>query len=93
MLVTFNDFCKFDFMTVVTIELNTGHDLEMIQEFLTSKGLKFEVEDEDEWGNLPAEEIESIEAGMADFENGRVITHAEAMAQVNEHIAKSKTGG
>jgi predicted transcriptional regulator len=42
---------------------------------------------------LPAEEIESIEAGMADFENGRVITHAEAMAQVNEHIAKSKTGG
>ena len=75
----------------VTIEINNEQDLPALEEFLTGKGLKFEVQDgNDDWGDLSDAEIEAIKAGMEDFKNGRVVSHAEAMAQIEAHISSRK---
>ena len=83
-------------MTRLTVEIEKEQDLPVLQDFLNRMGLKFDLEedgDDDDWGDLPEEAIEGIKAGMEDFKAGRVYTHSEAMAQINEHINSQKTHG
>lgn len=50
-------------------------------------GLKFRVEEgDDDWGDLSEAEIESIKAGLADIEAGRVHTHEEVMARMDKRL-------
>ncbi|MFI5137404.1 MAG: hypothetical protein ACHQIM_06225 [Sphingobacteriales bacterium] len=78
-------------MATLKIEIDEERDLPELQAVLTRMGFKFEVEeDEDDWGDLSDAEIEAIKAGMEDFKNGRVVSHAEAMAQIEDHIKKRK---
>lgn len=44
------------------------------------------IEDEDDWGDLPEEAIEGIKAGLADEEAGRVHSHEEVMAYMRERL-------
>jgi hypothetical protein len=77
-------------MTVI-IEINNEQDLSALEEFLTGKGLKFEVKDDnDDWGDLSNAEIDAIKAGIDDFKNGRVVSHSEAMTQIDDHIRNRK---
>jgi predicted transcriptional regulator len=80
-------------MTVVTIKIANEQDLPELEKFLAKKGLEFEVEEDDEWGDIPEDAIESTKAGMEDFKAGRVVSHAEAMAQINEHTGRQKVNG
>jgi hypothetical protein len=80
-------------MTTLTVEIDKEKDLPAIEAFLKKMGLEYQVEtDEDEdWGDLPAEAIENIKAGLADGEAGRVRTHEEAMTHIQktlEHLRK-----
>jgi len=82
-------------MTVVTIEIDSERDLAAVEEFLIDKGLKFEVEDDDDWGDLPPEAIEGIEAGLADAEAGRTHSHEYVMNEIDKIITefREKNGG
>lgn len=74
-------------MTTVTIEIDKEKDLPALEAVLSKMGLKFHVDEEDaEWGGLSEDEIESIQAGIADSEAGRVHTHEYAMAEMNKTI-------
>lgn len=74
-------------MTILKIEIDEDRDLPELQTLLTKMGLKYEIEeDEDDWGDLPDEAIESIKAGLADAEAGRVHSHEEVMARINEKL-------
>ena len=79
-------------MATLTVEIDKERDLPELQAVFTRMGLKFEIEedDDDDWGDLSDAEIEGIKAGMEDFEAGRVYTHEEAMAQINEKITSHK---
>ncbi len=80
-------------MATLTVEIDTERDLPALQAILTRMGLEFEVEEDDhdeDWGDLSGAEIEAIKAGMEDFKSGRVVSHAEAMAQIEDHIKKRK---
>ncbi len=79
-------------MATLTVEIDRERDLPALEATLTRMGLEFEVEedDDDDWGDLLSAEIEAIKAGMEDFKSGRVVSHAEAMAQIEDHIKKRK---
>ena len=49
-------------------------------------GLKFHIEEDEDWGDLSEEAIESIKVGLADIEAGRVYTHEEVMARMAERL-------
>jgi len=82
-------------MATLTIEIDKERDLPALEALLTRMGLEFDVEDDDDddWGDLPEAAIEGIKAGLEDFKAGRVVTHTEAMAQIDEHLKKSKVRG
>ncbi len=74
-------------MTILKIEIEEERDLPELQALLTKMGLKYEVEEEeDDWGDLPQEAIEGIKAGLADEEAGRMHSHEEVMARINEKL-------
>jgi len=76
-------------MATLKIEIDEERDLPELQAVLTRMGLKFEVEeDEDDWGDLSAAEIEGIKAGLADAEAGRTHSHEYVMAEMNKKIAE-----
>jgi predicted transcriptional regulator len=67
-------------MTTLTVEIDRETDLSALQEVLSKMGLKYHLEEEDDWGDLPEEAIEGIKAGLADIEAGRTHTHEYVMA-------------
>lgn len=73
-------------MTTVTIEIDKEKDLPALEAALSKMGLKFHVEEDDEWGDLSEAEIEGIKAGLADSEAGRVHTHEYVMSEMNKTI-------
>jgi len=72
-------------MATLTIEIDKEGDLPAVEAFLKKMGLAYQVEDDD-WGDLPQEAIEGIKAGLADIKAGRVHTHAEVMAYMEEKL-------
>ena len=81
-------------MTTLTVEIGKERDLPVLQALLSRMGLKFQVEEDgDNWADLPEAAKEGIKAGIEDFKAGRVYTHEEAMAQINEKINRHKTNG
>jgi len=78
-------------MTTVTVEIDKQQDLPALEAVLSKMGLKFHIEeDDDEWGEIPEEAIEGIKAGLADIEAGRVHTHEEVMAYMNQKYGHLK---
>lgn len=75
-------------MTTLTIEIDKENDLPAIEAFLKQKGIQYQVEDDDDWGDLPPEAIESIKAGLADGEAGRVRSHEEVTAHIQETLSR-----
>ena len=73
-------------MTTVTIEIDKKKDLPALEAVLSKMGLKFHVDEEDEWGGLSEAEIEGIKAGLADIEAGRVHTHEYVMSEMKKTI-------
>jgi hypothetical protein len=73
-------------MATLTVEIDKEKDLPAIEAFLKKMGLDYQVENDDDWGDLPQEAIESIKAGLADGEAGRVHTHSEVMAHIEEKM-------
>jgi hypothetical protein len=71
-------------MTTVTVEIDKEKDLPLLQELLGRLGLKYHIDEDNEWGNLPPEAIEGIEAGLADVAAGRVNTTEEVFAYLEE---------
>jgi len=64
--------------------------LPAIRTLLNNMGLKYQLEetndDDDDWGDLSDAEIEGIKAGLEDSAAGRVHSHAEVMAHINEKL-------
>jgi predicted transcriptional regulator len=75
-------------MTTVTVEIDKEKDLPALEAVLSKMGLKFHVEDEEDWGDLPDEAIEGIKAGLADIEAGRVHTHEYVMSEMKKTIGE-----
>ena len=74
-------------MAILTVEIDKERDLPALEALLTRMGLEFELEDDnDDWGDLPEAAIESIKAGMEDFKAGRVHTHEEVSAYMEERL-------
>jgi predicted transcriptional regulator len=51
-------------------------------------GFEYQIEtnDDDDWDDLPPEAVEGIKAGLEDIKAGRVYTHAEAMAIMENRL-------
>jgi predicted transcriptional regulator len=77
-------------MTTLTVEIDKERDLQELQTVLTRMGLKFEVEDDDDWGDLPEAAIEGIKAGLADAEAGRTHSHEYVMNYMNDKFETLK---
>lgn len=76
-------------MKTITIELDKDQDLSAVEEGLHKMGLKFHVAEEDDdedWGDLPESVIESIKAGLADSEAGKLIPHEEVMVRMAKRL-------
>ncbi len=78
-------------MATLTIEIDKERDLPILQEFLTRMGLKFEVEDDEDWGGLPEEAIKGIKAGLEDVEASRVHSHESVMAELKRKITNFRS--
>ncbi len=77
-------------MTTLTVEIDKEKDLPAIEAFLKNMGLEYQIETEDDedWGDLPPEAIEGIKAGLEDIKAGRVYTHAEVMARMENKLSQ-----
>ncbi|HEY4327297.1 MAG TPA: hypothetical protein VGN20_25140 [Mucilaginibacter sp.] len=74
-------------MATLTVEIDKERDLPALQALLDRMGLAYEVEgDDDDWGDPPEAAIEGIKAGLEDIRAGRVHTHAEVMASMEERF-------
>jgi len=73
-------------MTTLTVEIDKERDLPELKAVFTRMGLKFEIEDNDDWGDLPEAAIEGIKAGLADGEAGRLHSHEYVMAYMEEKL-------
>ena len=73
----------------MTVKINEGQDLPALEEFLTDKGMEFEIDDDD-WGDLSAAAVEGIKAGLADIEAGRTYSHEYVMAYMDERLKRLK---
>lgn len=74
-------------MTTLTVEIDKERDLPVLQALLNRMNLNFKLEeDDDDWGDLPEAAIEGIKAGIEDIKAGRVHTHAEVMAYMEEKL-------
>lgn len=76
-------------MTKLTVEIQNDEDLSALEAVIKQRGLKFDIEeeeDDDDWGDLSEAEIEGIKAGIADSEAGRMIPHAEVMAKIDKKL-------
>ncbi|MBS1528818.1 MAG: hypothetical protein JSU01_00805 [Bacteroidetes bacterium] len=77
-------------MTTLTVEIDKEQDLPAIEAFLKKMGVEYQIEtdEDDDWGDIPPEAIEGIKAGLADGDAGRVRSHEEAMAHIQETVAR-----
>ncbi|MBC7399093.1 MAG: hypothetical protein H7289_04045 [Mucilaginibacter sp.] len=73
-------------MTTITVEIQKETDLPALQAVLNNMGLKYQVEEDDDWGDIPEAAIEGIKAGLADIEAGRTHTHEYVMAEMSKKI-------
>jgi predicted transcriptional regulator len=78
--------CKFDNMATLTVEIDKERDLPVLQALLDRMGLEFEIDDDDDWGNLPEAAVDGIKAGLADGEAGRVHSHEYIMELMEKKI-------
>ena len=77
-------------MTTLTIEIDREKDLPAIVAFLKQMGLEYHMEDDgDSWGDRQPEAIESIKAGLADAEAGRLYSHEYVMAYMKEKLDRN----
>ena len=75
-------------MTTLTVKIQNDDDLPAVEAALKQMGLEFNVNEDDDWGDLSEAEIEGIEAGIADAEAGRIHSHKYVMAQMDKRIAE-----
>jgi hypothetical protein len=73
-------------MATLTVEIDKEKDLPALEAVLSKMGLKFTIDEDDDWGDLPEEAIESIKAGIADMEAGRTHSHEYVMAEMDRKI-------
>jgi hypothetical protein len=75
-------------MTTLTLEIDNDKDLPAIEAFLKKMGLEYQIvtDDDEDWGDVPPEAVEGIKAGLADAEAGRVHSHEEVMAHMQETL-------
>ena len=77
-------------MTTLTVEIDKEKDLSALQEVLSKMGLKYHLEEEEDWGDLPEAAIEGIKAGLADSEAGRLHSHEYVMAHIEAKFKSLK---
>lgn len=76
----------FDNMTTLTVEIDKERDLPALQAVLSRMGLKFQISEDDDWGDLSTAEIEGIKAGLEDIEAGRTFSHEEVISRINKKL-------
>lgn len=69
-------------MATLTVQIDKEKDLPVLQAILQKLGLEYEVEEDEDWGDLSAAEIKGIKAGIEDFKAGRILTGEEADARI-----------
>lgn len=69
-------------MATLTVQIDKEKDLPALQAILQKLGLEYEVEEDEDWGDLSAAEINRIKAGIEDFKAGRTLTGEEANARI-----------
>lgn len=81
-------------MTTLTVEIDRERDLQELQALLNRLDLKYRVEEDegDDWGDLSEAEIEGIKAGLEDSKAGRVHSHADVMAHINNKLDQLRKG-
>ena len=77
-------------MTTLTVEIDKERDLPVLQALLNRMGLKFNVDD-NEWGDATEAEIESLTAALEDLEAGRMHTHTDVMAKIDQKLEALRT--
>jgi predicted transcriptional regulator len=83
-------------MTTLKVKIDDDKDLSSLTKVISEMGFEYSLneDDEEDWGDLPEAAIESIKAGLADSEAGRVYSHEYAMDQINETLKRlRKTNG
>ena len=80
-------------MTTLTVEIDKTKDLPALQALLDRLGLKYIVND-NEWLDLSDSEVKGIEAGLEDFEAGRLHSGSDVKAYLDRKISilRSKNG-
>jgi predicted transcriptional regulator len=77
---------NFDIMTTLTVKIKKDQDVPALEAILKQMGLEFEVDDDDDWGDLPEAAIEGIKEGLADIKAGRTYSHEHVMAEMDKTI-------
>ena len=73
-------------MTTLTVEIDKEQDLSVLQALLKRLDLKYTIEDETWTENLSEGEIEGINAGLDDIENGRIYSHEEVKSRIDQKL-------
>jgi predicted transcriptional regulator len=73
-------------MTTLTVKIKKDQDVPALEAILKQMGLEFEVDDDDDWGDLPEAAIEGIKEGLADIKAGRTYSHEHVMAEMDKTI-------
>lgn len=73
-------------MTTLTVEIDRVKDLPALQALLNRLGLKYTVTD-DEWVGLSDAEVKGIQAGLEDYEAGRVHSASDVKAHMDRKIS------
>lgn len=74
-------------MTTLKVEIDGEKDLPILTKVLTDLGYSFRLEN-DEWSGLPVDAISGIEAGLLNWEEGKVYTSEEAETRINRKLAE-----
>ena len=73
-------------MTTITVEIEKDQDLPALEAALSKLGLKYHIEEGEDWGDLSEAEIEGIKEGLDDIEAGRVHSREEVMADITQQL-------
>ena len=77
-------------MATMKIQVEREEDLTMLEKVLADLGLKYSIEESVQSSDvtLSGEALKGIYAGIEDLEEGRVLSHSEAMERFEFKIAQ-----
>jgi hypothetical protein len=74
-------------MTIMKIQIEKDQDLTALKAVIEDLGLRYSIEEAEKFvTSIPAEALEGIHAGLNDLQEGRVLSHNQAMERIAQKI-------